>query len=101
MNTFIINESTPLSFLTVGQFLQLLNDKVQQTPAAPAPAPSDNQKRLVYGLAGIRNLFNVSHATAFKYKEGILKDAVSQRGRKIVVDVDLALELFNSKDGRD
>ena len=54
-------------------------------------------KRYVYGLKGIQELFNVCHATAQKYKDGILKDAVSQSGRKIVVDVDKALELFNSR----
>ena len=32
--------------------------------------------------------------TAQRYKNGIIKDAVKQYGRKIVVDADLALELF-------
>lgn len=57
-------------------------------------------KRYVYGLKGIQELFNVSHGTAQKYKDGILKDAVFQSGRKIVVDADKALELFNSRNGR-
>jgi len=95
MHNQIINESTPLSFLTVGQFLELLNSEKQ-------PAPDnvqDKEKRLVYGLSGIRKLFNVSHATAYRYKETIIKDAVSQRGRKIVIDADKALELFNAKAG--
>ena len=55
-------------------------------------------KRYAHGLKGIQELFNVSHATAQKYKDGIIKDAVFQSGRKIVVDVDKALELFNSRD---
>lgn len=52
-------------------------------------------KRYVFGIKGIQELFNVSHATAQKYKDGILKDAVFQSGRKIVVDVYKAIELFN------
>lgn len=91
----LINDSTPLSFLTVGQFLELMNEGMKPD----ATIKQDTAKRLVYGLRGIRNLFNVSHATAYRYKETILKDAVSQQGRKIVVDVEKALQLFNQKSG--
>lgn len=57
-----------------------------------------NEKRVVYGLAGISELLGISNVTALKYKRTILKDAVSQQGAryKIVVDADLAVELFNS-----
>ncbi len=89
----LINSDTPLSFLTVGQFLELLNTGKQPEKVIV----SDNSKRLVYGLHGIRRLFNVSHATAQRYKDTIIKDAVSQNGRKIVVDADKAMELFNAK----
>ncbi|HRG19199.1 MAG TPA: DUF3853 family protein [Flavobacterium lutivivi] len=91
----LINDSTPLSFLTVGDFLKLMNAGKKSEPVYIP----DTSKRLVYGLRGIRTLFNVSHATAYRYKETIIKDAVSQQGRKIVVDVDKALELFNAKNG--
>ena len=92
--TAILNDSTPVALLTVGQLKELLNIDKQ-----PEPVIQSGEKRLVYGLAGIRKLFNVSHATAFRYKETIIKDAVSQQGRKIVVDVDKALELFNQNSG--
>ena len=52
-------------------------------------------KEYVYGLRGIRDLFNVSHATAQRYKDTFLKDAIIQRGRKIMVDVQKAFELYN------
>jgi hypothetical protein len=91
--TTIINHNTPIALLTVGQLMELLNeDRKQITVSVP-----ETSKRLVYGLHGIKTLFNVSHATAQRYKDTIIKDAVSQNGRKIVVDVDKALELFNSK----
>ena len=86
-----INYSTPLSFLTVGEFLELMNGVKQ-----PEPVAVSNEKKLVYGLAGIRKLFNVSHATAYRYKQTIIKDAVSQQGRKIVVDAEKAVELFRN-----
>lgn len=55
----------------------------------------ENERRFVYGLRGIRELFNVSHVTAQKYKNTFLAPAVMQRGRKIVVDVAKALDLYN------
>lgn len=94
--TYIINKETPIAMLTVGQLMELLNSERKQETVSIA----ETSKRLVYGLHGIRNLFNVSHATAQRYKDTIIKDAVSQNGRKIVVDVDKALELFNVKMGR-
>lgn len=54
-------------------------------------------KRYVYGLRGIRDLFNVSHTTAQKYKNTFLAAAISQRGRKIIVDVSKAIQLFNER----
>lgn len=92
----IINNETPLSFLTVGQFMELLSTCKQPETVTI----QDNSKRYVYGLRGIRGLFNCSHATAQRYKDTIIKAAVSQNGRKIIVDADLALELFNEKVGR-
>ena len=66
-------------------------------PKKETPAPG---KRYVHGLKGIQELFNVSHLTAQRYKDGILKDAVYQYGRKIVVDADKAIELFDTWYGR-
>lgn len=91
--TTIINQNTPIALLTVGQLMEILNTGKQlETVVIP-----ETSKRLVYGLHGIEKLFNVSHATAQRYKDTIIKDAVSQNGRKIVVDADKAMELFNAK----
>ena len=72
------------------------------------PAPKEDKKREkdkadsarksgrhVYGLKGIEELFHVSHKTAQKYKDTFLQPAVSQNGRVIVTDAELALQLFN------
>lgn len=89
MNTQTITPDTPLASLTVGQFIDYLQTAAQ-TPQELKP------RRYVYGLRGIMQLFHVSNMTAQRYKKGILKDAVRQYGRKIVVDVDKALELFEA-----
>lgn len=52
------------------------------------------QKNLIYALEGIRTLFGCSTATAWRIKNSEwIRPAISQVGRKIVVDADLALEL--------
>lgn len=47
-----------------------------------------------YGLKAIQELFGVSHATAQMYKNTFLAPAVRQHNRTIIVDVELARELF-------
>lgn len=90
-----IDRNTPLVMLTLGDLLDALKgEDATNTQPVKKETPVAG-KRYVYGLKGIEELFNVSHATAQKYKDGILKDAVYQSGRTIVVDADKALELFN------
>lgn len=91
----IINIDTPIALLTVGQLMELMNSSLTQN----AVEVVSNSKKYVYGIAGIKKLFNVSHATAQRYKDTILKDAVSQNGRKIIIDAEKAMELFNFKNG--
>lgn len=52
---------------------------------------------VVYGLNGIMDLFHVSKTTAHRYKEGIIKEAVTQKGNKIMVDTKEALRLYGVK----
>ena len=43
------------------------------------------------------DLFHCSETTAYRLKSGIIKKAVRQVGRMIVVDADMALSLFTEK----
>lgn len=57
---------------------------------------TDDQKprHLVYGIKGIADTFGCSIPTANRIKRsGIIDGAITQVGRKIVIDADLALEL--------
>ena len=48
----------------------------------------------MYGIKGIADTFGCSIPTANRIKKsGVIDDAITQVGRKIVVDADLALEL--------
>ena len=89
-----ISDATPLGALTVGQFVELLGKNRPQELTTP-PQPTDYTDGYVFGIAGIRRLFNVSHVTACAYKSGFLKPAVKQRGRQIITDVKLAIKLFD------
>ena len=42
-------------------------------------------------------LFGVSRSTAQSLKNTVLQDAISQNGRKIVVDVEIARALFDQR----
>ncbi|HEY9542993.1 MULTISPECIES: DUF3853 family protein [Bacteroidales] len=73
--------------------MELLESVQGTTEHAP-----EQERRLVYGIAGIAQIFNCSIATANRIKKsGKINKAISQRGRLIVVDANKALELFNNK----
>jgi hypothetical protein len=82
----------PLWQLTVGEFLELTN----QTPMVSVDN-TPKEKRLEYGIGGIQRIFNCSMSTANRIKaSGKINRAISQCGRMIVIDVDLALELMKT-----
>ena len=90
-----ITKETPIAILTVGQLQEILG--LSEKDIVKPTTEMKNERRYAYGLRGIRQLFNVSHVTAQRYKDTIIADACFQQGRKIVVDVDKAMELFQNK----
>lgn len=97
----IIENTTPIAALTVGDFKELLREcRIDLDRASQRPA--ETGRRYVYGLKGIQSLFSCSHLTAQRYKDTFLAPACMQQGRKIVVDADKAMELFKThKNGND
>jgi len=88
----------PLWQMTGDEFLFLQQNtgqkEIQSSPLV------DNSKKYVYGLKGLKTLFNCSIATANRIKaSGRIEKAISQVGRKIIIDADLALELAGRKNG--
>ena len=81
-----------LAFLVTN--LPLLNKQGDNASSDTEPA---KPRRLVYGIKGIADTFGCSIPTANRIKRsGIIDDAITQVGRKIVVDADLALKLAAS-----
>lgn len=79
--------------MSIGEFADVLFDVFQRLSKEEEEfKPS---KRLVYGIAGIAQLFNCSMTTANRIKaSGKIDKAISQTGRMIAVDADLALRLM-------
>ncbi len=77
-------------------FLQQHSDR----RLAQIPISLAKDKKYVYGISGIAKLFGCSTPTANRIKQsGKISKAVTQIGRKIIVDADLALELAGRKEG--
>ena len=88
-----IDPNTRIIDLTVGELMELL----ETIKTAPQEAPKAPEKRFVYGIAGIAQIFNCSMTTANRIKaSGRIDRAIKQNGRIIVVDADLALKLYNN-----
>lgn len=102
-----ITKDTPVAMMTYGQLQDHLTEHLTEhlmKNLFPAPLldilakhteiEEKNTKRYEYGVGGIKRLFHCSYPTAHKLKETILKPAIHQQGRVVLVDVDLALKLF-------
>ena len=74
--------------LTVGEFKAFLESVVPKIPTY-------EEKRYVYGYKGIAELFKCSLSKAQSIKmSGKIDKAITQTGRKIIVDANLALKLL-------
>ena len=90
----------PVWQMTGEELLFLAQHGNMSTNGETAKASSIEEKRHVCGLAGIARLFGCSLPTANRIKQsGKINRAITQVGRKIIVDADLALELAGRKTG--
>jgi hypothetical protein len=91
-------KTKPIWQMTGEEFLYLQHNG-EQKATANSPTPNPN-KKYVYGILGIAQLFGCSMPTAHRIKKsGKIDKAITQIGRKIIVDADLALELAGRKTG--
>ena len=82
----------PLWMMSGEEFIFLLINKEKVT--AKASAEVTPEKHYEYGIKGLAKVFGCSIPTANRIKKsGIIDAAISQIGRKIVVDAELALTL--------
>ena len=71
-----------------------------RSAGSAAAARNGHRQEDVYGILGIAKLFGCSLPTANRIKKsGKIDKAITQIGRKIIVDAELALELAGKKTG--
>ncbi|MDO4310881.1 MAG: DUF3853 family protein [Prevotella sp.] len=90
----------PLWQMTGEEFMFLSKTASQNDEAKnhDTPSQSTSEKKYVYGIDGIAEIFGCSRPTASRIKKsGRINAAIRQIGRKIVVDVELALSLVGQK----
>lgn len=93
MRTGISDINRPIWQLTVGEFTELIQQTMQ--PSKVEISQQNAGRKYVYGISGIAEIFNCSKTTAGLIKKsGRIDKAISQVGRKITTDVELALELY-------
>jgi hypothetical protein len=88
----------PVWQMTGAEFLELSRQQ-SPTPEEP-PHESEHPKvpKYVYGMNGLAQLLGCSIATAHRIKaSGIIKDAITQIGRKIIIDQEKAIELISKR----
>ena len=86
----MVNLNMPIGQMTVAEFLELTGN----SPASNVK----NEKNLIYGLKGLRQLLDCSHPTAQRIKDSG-KIPYQQIGRKIIFDADLVLQSLGKKKG--
>ena len=90
----------PIWQMTGEEFLFLQQNSESKQVQSAAAITSNSPKKYVYGIAGIARVFGCSIPTANRIKQsGKIDKAITQVGRKIIVDAELALELAGRKSG--
>lgn len=85
----------PVCYMSGEELAYLINNIgiLAQKNIAEDKVPT-TERKLAYGIKGIADTFGCSIPTANRIKKsGLINKAISQVGRKIVLDVGLALEL--------
>ena len=80
--------TTAQAMLESGWGTAAIDEHMNEKPTGPV--------RMVYGIRGVMQLFNCSYSTAQRIKaSGQIDGVISQVGRKITVNADRAIELYN------
>ena len=97
----MMNSNKPIFSLTVEEFITALKEglgfsdlNVEQNELYGHNVQV--KKHYVYGLKGLCSLLGCSISTAARIKKsGAIDAAISQRGKIIVIDADLVLDILN------
>lgn len=89
------DKDKPIWQLTIGEFVAILESRLPVVKIESIPKNTTDIK-YVYGIAGLAKLIGCSKNYAGILKRtGMFDEAISQNGRTIIIDAELALKLFN------
>ena len=89
----------PVAMMT-GEELRYLLESSRGTETSDG-TQTVQPKRMFFGIEGIAQIFGCSVPTANRIKKsGVINDAITQVGRKIIIDGDMALALVKANGGR-
>lgn len=97
----MMNSNKPIISLTVEEFISALKEGLGFTDLTVEQNELKGhdvqvKKHYVYGLKGLCSLLGCSISTAARIKKsGAIDAAISQRGKIIVIDADLVLDILN------
>lgn len=95
-----MNKDKMLIQATLGDLRSLIDEIVGDTHEAPKEDVKVKH-RFVYGLQGLCDLLSCSTSTAARIKRsGVIDAAISQHGKIIVIDADMAIDLLNIRKRR-
>lgn len=90
-----ISDNTPIAMLTVKQLKDYLFGEDGHTDKNQPEPP--REKRYLYSIKELANFLSVSYKTAWNLKDTVLRPAVYQQGRVIMIDADKVLELMSNE----
>lgn len=92
----MIADDIRLIDMTKAQLVSIIKEVIGKGFEQPHTSNyTEPQKEYEYGIAGIARIFGCSKSTADRIKAGgIIDRAITQSGRTIVIDKELALELM-------
>lgn len=94
-----IDLNKSLFSMTLGDLKDVIKSVLDERSAEDAVKASE--KKYVYGITGLRDLFGCSDSTALRIKKsGVIDDAITQQGKTIVVDAEYALALIKASKWR-
>jgi len=89
-----LNNETPLSFLTIGEFKEILRTAERPAEAVQTLQTSDPDE-YVHGYQGVRNLLKISHTKTWELLSTVLKPAKIMYGaRKFMLHKQTVLKLL-------
>lgn len=87
-----MKHDTLIADLTVAELQDLIRTTIRE---------AQQPKRIVRGIQGIADTLMISYAQAKRIKsEGLLDKAITQSGRVILTDAELALRLYRGRPSR-